>query len=215
MTKPQPRPRSTETRRVAMLIDPGIAPLDVAGPLAGLRRHHFLKGRQCYDLVTVGPIGRSRRLAHRHHPSSHHADGGAEAADRHADDRRRRGRGGRYHAADRRRLRHAGPQARRLVRLHRRLRARRRRARSTASGSRPTGPSPSSWPRNSRRQGGRSIRSSCATEASIPRRASPPGSTSRRRSWPMTMAGISPQRGPVSGAVLAALGRAGTVPARI
>ena len=41
-------------------------------------------------------------------------DANDEAADRHADDRRRRGRGGRYHALHRRWLRHAGPQARRL-----------------------------------------------------------------------------------------------------
>jgi len=38
-----------------MLIYPGVAPLDVAGPLEVFGVCNFLKERQCYDIVTVAP----------------------------------------------------------------------------------------------------------------------------------------------------------------
>jgi transcriptional regulator GlxA family with amidase domain len=42
-------------RRIAMLIYPGIAPLDVAGPLQVFGFSNFLMKRQLYDIVTVAP----------------------------------------------------------------------------------------------------------------------------------------------------------------
>lgn len=42
-------------RRIAMLIYPGVAPLDVAGPLQVFGVANFLKRRKLYDVVTVAP----------------------------------------------------------------------------------------------------------------------------------------------------------------
>ncbi len=42
-------------RRIAMLIYPGVAPLDVAGPLQVFGVANFLKKQKLYDVVTVGP----------------------------------------------------------------------------------------------------------------------------------------------------------------
>ena len=42
-------------RRIAMLIYPGVAPLDVAGPLEVFGVANFLSPRKLYDIVTVGP----------------------------------------------------------------------------------------------------------------------------------------------------------------
>ncbi len=42
-------------RRVAMLIYPGVAPLDVAGPLQVFGVANFLSRRKLYDVVTVAP----------------------------------------------------------------------------------------------------------------------------------------------------------------
>ncbi len=42
-------------RRVAMLIYPGIAPLDVAGPLQVFAVANFLRQQQLYDVMTVAP----------------------------------------------------------------------------------------------------------------------------------------------------------------
>src|SRR5690242_10546365 len=42
-------------RRIAMLIYPGVAPLDVSGPLQVFGVANFLAGRKLYDIVTVAP----------------------------------------------------------------------------------------------------------------------------------------------------------------
>src|SRR5580698_3495507 len=42
-------------RGVAMLIYPGVAPLDVAGPLQVFGVANFLRGQKLYDVVTVAP----------------------------------------------------------------------------------------------------------------------------------------------------------------
>lgn len=44
-----------QQRRVAMLIYPGVAPLDVAGPLQVFEICNIIRGRRCYDVVTVAP----------------------------------------------------------------------------------------------------------------------------------------------------------------
>lgn len=44
-----------EPRRIAMLIYPGVAPLDVAGPLQVFGVANFLKQRKLYDVITVAP----------------------------------------------------------------------------------------------------------------------------------------------------------------
>lgn len=49
------RSGSGETRRIAMLIYPGVAALDVAGPLQVFGVANFLKQRKLYDVITVGP----------------------------------------------------------------------------------------------------------------------------------------------------------------
>jgi transcriptional regulator GlxA family with amidase domain len=46
---------SPEPRRIAMLIYPGVAPLDVAGPLQVFGVANFLKRSKLYDVVTVAP----------------------------------------------------------------------------------------------------------------------------------------------------------------
>lgn len=45
------------TRRIAMLIYPGVAPLDVAGPLQVFGVANFLKRQKLYDVITVAPGG--------------------------------------------------------------------------------------------------------------------------------------------------------------
>jgi len=53
---PAPVPSAVDApRRIAMLIYPGVAPLDVAGPLQVFGFSNFLKKEQLYDLVTVAP----------------------------------------------------------------------------------------------------------------------------------------------------------------
>ena len=42
-------------RRVAMLVYPGVAPLDVAGPLEVFGVANFLRGRPLYEILTVAP----------------------------------------------------------------------------------------------------------------------------------------------------------------
>jgi transcriptional regulator GlxA family with amidase domain len=49
------RPAAGPPRRIAMLIYPGVAPLDVAGPLQVFGVCNFLKGETLYDVVTVAP----------------------------------------------------------------------------------------------------------------------------------------------------------------
>jgi transcriptional regulator GlxA family with amidase domain len=44
-----------EPRRIAMLIYPGVAPLDVAGPLEVFGVANFLQKRKLYDVITVAP----------------------------------------------------------------------------------------------------------------------------------------------------------------
>ncbi len=46
---------ATQPRRVAMLIYPGVTPLDVAGPLEVFSFANILRKKQIYDVVTVGP----------------------------------------------------------------------------------------------------------------------------------------------------------------
>jgi len=46
-------------RRVAMLIYPGVTPLDVAGPLEVFSFANILRKKQIYDVVTVGPTAGS------------------------------------------------------------------------------------------------------------------------------------------------------------
>jgi transcriptional regulator GlxA family with amidase domain len=48
-------PVSGAPRRIAMLIYPGVAPLDVAGPLQVFGVANFLQGQMLYDVVTVAP----------------------------------------------------------------------------------------------------------------------------------------------------------------
>jgi len=48
-------PPSDAPRRIAMLIYPGVAPLDVAGPLQVFGVANFLRQRRLYDVVTVAP----------------------------------------------------------------------------------------------------------------------------------------------------------------
>ena len=50
MVRAAPQPRS-----VAMLIYPGVTPLDVAGPLEVFKFANFLRKQTIYDVVTVGP----------------------------------------------------------------------------------------------------------------------------------------------------------------
>lgn len=42
-------------RRVAMLIYPGVAPLDVTGPLQVFGVANFLRKRKLYDVMTIAP----------------------------------------------------------------------------------------------------------------------------------------------------------------
>ena len=42
-------------RRIAMLIYPGVAPLDVSGPLQVFGVANFLKKQKVYDVITVAP----------------------------------------------------------------------------------------------------------------------------------------------------------------
>ncbi len=46
---------TAEPRRIAMLIYPGVAPLDVAGPLQVFGVANFLRKEKLYDVVTVAP----------------------------------------------------------------------------------------------------------------------------------------------------------------
>lgn len=56
MTVIEPQSATNETpRRIAMLIYPGIAPLDVTGPLQVFGFSNFLMKRKLYDIVTVAP----------------------------------------------------------------------------------------------------------------------------------------------------------------
>jgi transcriptional regulator GlxA family with amidase domain len=57
MTKPIPNavPATPKARRVAMLIYPGVTPLDVAGPLEVFSFANILLKHKSYDIVTVGP----------------------------------------------------------------------------------------------------------------------------------------------------------------
>ena len=48
-------PATPKARRVAMLIYPGVTPLDVAGPLEVFSFANILRKQQIYDVVTVGP----------------------------------------------------------------------------------------------------------------------------------------------------------------
>lgn len=48
-------PTTLKPRRVAMLIYPGVTPLDVAGPLEVFSFANVLRKQQIYDVVTVGP----------------------------------------------------------------------------------------------------------------------------------------------------------------
>jgi transcriptional regulator GlxA family with amidase domain len=48
-------PASQKPHRVAMLIYPGVTPLDVAGPLEVFSFANILRKQDIYDLVTVGP----------------------------------------------------------------------------------------------------------------------------------------------------------------
>lgn len=48
---------SDSSRRIAMLIYPGVAPLDVAGPLQVFGVANFLRKRKLYDVETVAPTG--------------------------------------------------------------------------------------------------------------------------------------------------------------
>jgi transcriptional regulator GlxA family with amidase domain len=52
----RPGPPAADTpRRIAMLIYPGVAPLDVAGPLQVFGVSNFLRQQKLYEIVTVGP----------------------------------------------------------------------------------------------------------------------------------------------------------------
>ena len=42
-------------KRIAMLIYPGVAPLDVAGPLQVFGVSNFLAKQKLYDVITVAP----------------------------------------------------------------------------------------------------------------------------------------------------------------
>ena len=55
MTEHQAPPAGGAPRRIAMLIYPGVAPLDVAGPLEVFGVANFLSPKKLYDIVTVGP----------------------------------------------------------------------------------------------------------------------------------------------------------------
>jgi len=48
-------PAIPQPRRIAMLIYPGVTPLDVAGPLEVFSFANVLRKQQIYDVVTVGP----------------------------------------------------------------------------------------------------------------------------------------------------------------
>jgi transcriptional regulator GlxA family with amidase domain len=48
-------PVTLKPRRVAMLIYPGVTPLDVAGPLEVFNFANILRKQEIYDVVTVGP----------------------------------------------------------------------------------------------------------------------------------------------------------------
>ena len=48
-------PAGDMPRRIAMLIYPGVAPLDVAGPLQVFGVANFLRQQKLYDVVTVAP----------------------------------------------------------------------------------------------------------------------------------------------------------------
>ena len=48
-------PTNPKQHRVAMLIYPGVTPLDVAGPLEVFAFANILRKQQIYDVVTVGP----------------------------------------------------------------------------------------------------------------------------------------------------------------
>lgn len=50
-----PQTGSETPRRIAMLIYPGVAPLDVAGPLQVFGVANFLAGKKLYDIVTIAP----------------------------------------------------------------------------------------------------------------------------------------------------------------
>ena len=49
------RPAGEAPRRIAMLIYPGVAPLDVAGPLQVFGVANFLRQQKLYDVITVAP----------------------------------------------------------------------------------------------------------------------------------------------------------------
>jgi transcriptional regulator GlxA family with amidase domain len=55
MTKATQYTTTPKPRRVAMLIYPGVAPLDVAGPLQAFGVANFLSKRKLYDVITVAP----------------------------------------------------------------------------------------------------------------------------------------------------------------
>lgn len=48
-------PAGDEPRRIVMLIYPGVAPLDVAGPLQVFGVANFLRKQKLYDILTVAP----------------------------------------------------------------------------------------------------------------------------------------------------------------
>src|SRR5882672_456971 len=50
-----PAPENDAPRRIAMLIYPGVAPLDVAGPLQVFGVANFLRKQRLYDVTTVAP----------------------------------------------------------------------------------------------------------------------------------------------------------------
>src|ERR1700722_18674530 len=55
MVKAEAVPIVRPAQRIAMLIYPGVAPLDVAGPLQVFGVANFLEKRKLYDVVTVAP----------------------------------------------------------------------------------------------------------------------------------------------------------------
>ena len=55
MVNPEPALAGSGSRNIAMLIYPGVAPLDVAGPLQVFGVANFLRKKKLYDVVTVAP----------------------------------------------------------------------------------------------------------------------------------------------------------------
>ena len=178
-----------------MLIYPGVAPLDVAGPLQVFGVSNFLRKQKLYEILTVAPTAEPVPTPARLFllPACAMADlalpvdtllvsgGGGPDAGTQPDYSRL--------AAARR-----SPGAPLRLDLHRRLRARRRRAASAASGSRRTGRSAPSWRGAIRTPWSTATRSSSATAISTARPASPPASISLWRWSRKTMAAISPWR---------------------